>query len=275
MSSPAAQWREALAAWAIPAEILAAAPESPWGYPTALFAGRADAALAQDTPSNEVARAALPAGGVVLDVGCGAGAASLPLAPQAGTLIGVDPSPELLAAFETRARATGRAVQTVAGRWPDSAPQTPPADVVVCHHVVYNVPDLPAFVRALTRHARRRVVLELTYRHPASNLDDLWLRFHGLVRPQEPTADTAEAVLRAMGLAPERRDWAAPISGETFLDPADLVALTRRRLCLPATRDPEIAAALAARDAARAGRPPTRDVVTLWWPGAGGDPPSS
>lgn len=267
MTSLAEQWREALATWAIPAEILAAAPELPWGYPTALFAGRADAAIGQDTPSTVAARAALPAGGVVLDVGCGAGAASLPLAPQAGMLIGVDSSPELLAAFETRARATGRAVDTLEGRWPDVAPQTPPADVVVCHHVVYNVPDLPAFVRALTDHARRRVVLELTYHHPSSTLNDLWLRFHGLVRPQEPTADTAAAVMRALGLAPERRDWAAPISGEALLDPAERVALTRRRLCLPASWDPEIAAALAARDAARAERPPTRDVVTLWWPG--------
>jgi SAM-dependent methyltransferase len=268
MTRPAEQWRAALAAWAIPAEILAAAPESPWGYPTALFAGRADAAIGQDTPSSAAALAALPAGGVVLDVGCGAGAASLPLAPQAGTLIGVDPSAELLAAFATRARATGRSVITLEGRWPDIAAQTPPGDVVVCHHVVYNVPDLPAFVRALTAHARRRVVLELTYHHPASNLNDLWQHFHGIVRPQTPTADTAEAVVRALGLAPERHDWVAPIAGEALLAPADLIALTRRRLCLPATRDLEIAAALDARNAARASRPPTRDVVTLWWPGA-------
>src|SRR5689334_115022 len=92
-------WKQALATWAIPPEILAAAPESPWGYPTALFTRRAEAALAQRTPSAEVALAALPEGGVVLDVGCGAGAASLPLASRAGTLIGVDPSADLLAAF--------------------------------------------------------------------------------------------------------------------------------------------------------------------------------
>ena len=270
MISPAEQWRAALAAWAIPPEILAAAPETPWGYPPGLFAGRADAAIGQHTPSTEVALEALPAGGVVLDIGCGAGAAALPLAAEAGTLIGVDPSPELLAAFETRARATGRAVFTVQGQWPDAAPQTPVADVVVCHHVVYNVPDLPAFVQALTAHARRRVVLELTVRHPLSDLNDLWQHFHDLVRPLEPTADTAEAVVRSLGLIPERRDWEASLLGEALLDPADLVALTRRRLCLPATRDPEIAEALAARD--RAGRPATRHVVTLWWPGTGRAP---
>jgi SAM-dependent methyltransferase len=273
MSSPVEQWQEALAAWAIPAEILAAAPETPWGYSPALFAGRADAAIGQHTPSTAAALAALPPGGVVLDIGCGAGAAALPLAAQAGTLIGVDPSAELLAAFETRARATGRVVHTRQGRWPDSAPQTPVGDVVVCHHVVYNVPDLPAFVRALTGHARRRVVLELTARHPLTDLNDLWLRFHGLVRPLEPTADTAEAVLRALGLAPERADWTAPALGEVSIDPAELVTLTRRRLCLPATRDAEIAEALAAREPA--GGAPTRRVVTLWWPGAGSNLPPS
>ena len=31
------RWREQLDGWAIPAEILAAAPESPWGFPVGLF----------------------------------------------------------------------------------------------------------------------------------------------------------------------------------------------------------------------------------------------
>lgn len=269
----AARWEQDLASWAIPPAILAAAPESPWGYPAALFARRADAALTQETPSKAAARAALPAGGVVLDVGCGAGAASLPLAAQAGALVGVDPSPELLAAFDARARATGCAVQSVLGVWPDSAAATPRADVVVCHHVVYNVPALPAFVQALTAHARARVVLELTARHPLSDINDLWLRFHGLRRPTEPTADTVVAVLREMGLAPERADWEAPAAGPAggFAEPADLVAWTRRRLCLPAERDPEIAAALTERlgDPAGGWRLPPRAVVTLWWTGAG------
>ncbi|HMA36715.1 MAG TPA: methyltransferase domain-containing protein [Chloroflexia bacterium] len=269
----AARWEQALAAWAIPPAILAAAPESPWTFPPALFAARADAARGQQTPSSEVARAALPAGGVVLDVGCGAGAASLPLAAQAGTLIGVDPSADLLAAFAERAAATGRTAQTVQGTWPASAGQTPRADVVVCHHVVYNVPDLPAFVQALTAHARGRVVLELTARHPLSDLNALWLQFHGLVRPGEPTADTVVAVLREMGMAPERRDWTTPASGPAggFAQPADLVAWTRRRLCLPASRDPEIATALAAHlaDPTGAWRLRPRAVVTLWWAGSG------
>src|SRR5258708_5907311 len=86
----AERWTQALAAWAFPAEILAAAPESPWGYPTRVFARRADDRPAAPTPSTERAWEALPEGGSVLDVGCGAGAASLPLATRARHLIGVD-----------------------------------------------------------------------------------------------------------------------------------------------------------------------------------------
>ncbi|MDP9241458.1 MAG: SAM-dependent methyltransferase, partial [Actinomycetota bacterium] len=89
--SAADQWRDELASWAIPDEILAAASESPWGFPVELFRV-ADAVEPSmpDTPSRRRALEALPAGGSVLDVGCGGGAASLALAPPAGRLVGVD-----------------------------------------------------------------------------------------------------------------------------------------------------------------------------------------
>ena len=86
---------------------------------------------------------------------------------------------------------------------------TPAADVAVCHHVIYNVPEPVPFVEALTAHARRRVVLELMPAHPVSNLNDLWMRFHGLRRPTRPTADDFVAVLAEMGIAPGREEWEA------------------------------------------------------------------
>src|SRR5579884_298490 len=103
----ATRWRESLAAWAIPEPILHAAPESPWGFPAEIFTRRADALAAVSTPSTRRALEALPLGGATLDVGCGAGAASLPLAARAGRLMGVDPSPALLDAFRERAEARG------------------------------------------------------------------------------------------------------------------------------------------------------------------------
>ena len=68
------------------------------------------------------------------------------------------------------------------------------ADVVLCHHVLHNVVDLPPFLRALTAAARRGVVVEMLAEHPLAWLDPLWLRFHDLRRPPPATVDDAVAV---------------------------------------------------------------------------------
>ena len=238
-TTAAQQWRDELAGWAIPDDILAAAPESPWGYPVEMF--RASDEPAADTPSRRRALESLPAGGSVLDIGCGGGRASLALVPPAGRLIGVDASAELLAEFVAAADRAGVDHSEVLGTWPDVAPRAPDADVVVCHHVFYNVPELPAFAHMLTAHARRRVVVELTDRHPLAGLGPLWQRFHGISRPAGPGADLAVAVLVEAGI---------DVGVERFVRPsrpADrdvIVALTRRRLCLTADRDPEVDEAL-------------------------------
>jgi SAM-dependent methyltransferase len=266
-----ARWREQLDGWAIPAEILAAAPESPWQFPVGLFRSRARRAGAgPPTPSNLEAARHLPTGGDVLDVGAGAGAASLPLAGDAGRLVGVDESPEMVAAFLAAAGAAGVAAEGVEGRWPEVAGHLGPADVVVCHHVLYNVADLAPFASALTGHARRRVVAELTDRHPLAGLRPLWRRFHDLDRPTGPGADDAVAALAALGLAVDRQDWESQ-ERFGFDDFDELVAFTRRRLCLPAARDPEVAEALLSEGTRQvdgvwvSGQP--RRVTTPSWPG--------
>jgi hypothetical protein len=142
--------------------------------------------------------------------------------------------------------------------------------VAVCHHVVYNVPDPVPFVRALTDHARHRVVLELMPVHPVSNLNDLWVRFHGLERPTRPTADDFVAVLEEAGIHPAREDWEAKDWHAGFTRREDLVAFIRRRLCLTADRDPEIWEAIEDRVVERDGTIglPPRPNVTLWWEGS-------
>jgi SAM-dependent methyltransferase len=270
VGTAAERWRDALERWAIPPSILEAAPESPWGFPVELFASRVDAAVERPTPSNLRAMEALPEGGSVLDVGCGAGAASIPLAERAALLTGVDTSEGMLEEFARRASGAGVRYEAVSGRWPDVASRLEPADVVVCNHVFYNAPDLGPFVVALTAHARERVVVEVTPDHPTSNLNPLWMRFHGLSRPTEPTVGDAMAVVEeAAGIRPSHQIWSAPPSGG-FARTEDLVAWIRRRLCLPASRDPEVADALASdivEEGGLAGFGP-RDVVTLWWPGS-------
>ena len=255
------RWADQLAAWEIPEEILAAAPEPPWGFPTTIFTGPDPEAAG--SPSRHRALEALPEGGTVLDVGVGGGAAGLTLAPPAGRIVGVDESADLLAAFTARAAEAGVVAEAVHGRWPGVSVAVAPADVVVCHHVFYNVPDLADFASALTDHARRRVVVELTDVHPVVGLNALWRHFHGLDRPEGPTAEDAAAVLAEAGIGFGRER--APRPRRHVHDRAARVAFTRRRLCLPVDREPEVAELLD-----RQPEPPPGEVVTLWWDGTAG-----
>ena len=258
------RWREQLAAWAIPDEIVANAPESPWGFATECFRRRGEAAPdPEPTPTTRRALEALPEGGTVLDVGVGGGATSLPLAGRAGSIVGIDQQADMLDGFLANAAAAGVEARAVTGTWPDAAADVEPADVVVAGHVFYNIPELEPFARALDAHARRRVVLELTGAASA-RLD---------ARPVAPiprsrTARRADggrrrAVLGDLGLAADRdeRVVAGGLGSGGFARREDAIHSIRKRLCLPADRDPEIAEALGDR---------LRELDGLWDVGPGG-----
>src|SRR5262245_19014572 len=255
------RWAAALRRWAVPDDLVATAVETPYFFSHAVFSAAADSALdrADDTESDTVAKAALPDRGAVLDVGVGAGAASLRL--PASHLIGVDPDAELLEAFTARAARRGVRSTAIQGAWPDVESRTPMAHVAVCHHVVYNVADLAGLATALTAHAERRVVIELTVVHLMTWLAPYWEALHGIRQPDRPTVDDAVALLTGLGLGVRQQRWRRPVQmiGE---NDADAVARIARRLCLPADRHDELARVLALNP------PPTeRDVVTLWWEG--------
>ena len=268
------RWRADLAAWAIPDSITAAAAESPWVLPRQVFARRADRVTAAPSgPSFERAWAALDPPGSVLDVGSGAGAACLPLLPRVTSLTAVDADADMLEQLSQRAVAAGVTARTVLGRWPETAALAGPADVVTCHHVLYNVAGLAPFVTALTGSARRVVIAEMTAQHPLVSLNDLWLKFHGLRRPVSPTAADVIEILTAMGLRPGHEAWRRP-GGRDYASFDELVDVTRRRLCLPPGRAAEVAEALTESgvdpehpvDLGSSGR----EVVTIWWVGTAG-----
>jgi cyclopropane fatty-acyl-phospholipid synthase-like methyltransferase len=253
------RWSTMLSAWAIPQGLIAAAPASPYFFDPTVFITAADEAIARadDTISDRVARQALPCGGTVLDVGVGAGAASLRLG--ASRVIGVDASGPMLAAFTERAARLGIAATAVHGSWPDVAEQAPRCDVVVCHHVAYNVADLASFALALSDKAVARVVVELTARHPMAWLAPYWEALHGLAQPEGPTADDAVAVLESLGFTVHQQRWSRRIQmiGETG---DEQMARIARRLCLPEWRWDELRAVLRRRPP-----PVERQVVTVWW----------
>jgi precorrin-6B methylase 2 len=264
-------WADDLAAWRIPEPIMAAVHESPWVLPTEVFSRRADRQLADPTgPSYVHALAALPEGGSVIDVGAGGGAASLPLAPRMAWLTAIDSHEPLLDDLTRRAVPLGIELCTVHGCWPDVAAGVPAADVVVCHHVVYNVADLAPFVTALTSHARRRVVLEVTNRHPLTALNPYWREFHDLHRPTGPTADQILELLRSLGIPTKAERWTRQPAAE-YQSFTTLVDVTRRRLCLPPHRAADVAAALRRNGISEHLLPDLgssgEDLITIWWPG--------
>jgi SAM-dependent methyltransferase len=257
--SPAAdRWRREVQGWDIPPAILAAAPDDPWRYRASRFA--ASDVDPADTPSMLAALGLLADGGSLLDVGCGGGRSSLPIAGATTAVTGVDAQPAMLRLFADAAAARGVAATVVAGRWPDVAPCVDVADVVVCHHVAYNVVDIAPFLAALDDHGRRGVVLEVTAVHPQQPMSWLWARVWGVRRPSGPTASLLVDVVAAAGRTPTAVGWHRP----SRHDPggrADLVAEVRRRLCLTADRDAELDAMLPA-----APRLAVEQVVTISWP---------
>jgi SAM-dependent methyltransferase len=265
------RWRADLAAWAIPEHITAAVSESPWVLPRQVFARRADRlAGAPCGPSYEREWAALDPPGSVLDVGAGAGAACLPLLRRATSLTAVDTDPGMLELLSQRAWSLGIKAGQVLGSWPSVAAQAPPADLVTCHHVLYNAPEPVPFLAELTSHARRQVVVETTTKHPLTTLNPFWLKFHGLRRPVAPTAADLIEILTAMGLRPRSEKWTRP-GGPDYASFDELVDVTRRRLCLPPQRAGDVSAALV-EAGIDPGHPADlgssgREVVTIWWDG--------
>ena len=265
------RWQAELAAWAIPEHITAAVADSPWVLPRQVFARRADRLAAAPTgPSYEREWAALDPAGTVLDVGSGAGAASLPLLARCTGLTAVDTDAEMLRLLGERASRAGVAARLIQGTWPDVAAEAGRADVVTCHHVTYNVAAIEPFLAALTAAACRSVIVEMTATHPLTSLNDLWLRFHGLRRPDGPTAADLLAILAALGIEAGHVTWQRP-GGADYASFAELAEVTRRRLCLPPDRVADVASALT-----EAGVDPEhpvdlgssgREVVTIWWPG--------
>ena len=254
-TSAFARWASALPEWGIPRAILDAAPQSPWIHPVSSFTPGDDVHV--DVPSRLRALESLPQGGSVLDVGCGGGRAAFGLVPPAGRVVGVDHQQGMLDVFAEQAARREVACETILGDWPDVADRTPVCDVVVCHHVFYNVADLRPFVEALTSHARRRVVVEIPQHHPRSSLTPLWRHFWNLERPVAPTHVDALEAVRETGVDAHLEEFTQPLPAGAISD--EQVANTRIRLCLSPDRDDEVRASLAA--------PPVteRRLAALWW----------
>jgi hypothetical protein len=100
--------------------------------------------------------------------------------------------------------------------------------------------------------------MELTTVHPQSTLAPLWRHFWGIDRPLAPTAADALAVIKeVVGEPVSSQSWSRDL---VVREPNEAVPWIRRRLCLPASADVDIAA--------RLGSHPQlfpAEVITVWW----------
>ncbi len=248
-------WRENLETWAIPQEILDQAPESPWIHPPVLFQ---IPKLIEMTPSHQIAFEALPENGTILDVGCGGGLAAFAMGKKAAKVIGVDHQSAMLEMFTENARSRNIDSEVHLGFWPEISTKVEKADVAVAHHVVYNVPDIIPFLRAMNLHAKKRVVIEMPQQHPLSNLSSAWKHFWKLERPNKPTPEDLVKVLLEMGIMAHLKSWSAPVRAGQELE--ELIEFTRIRLCLNKSSEGEIRSFLQANP-----QPTVRDLATIWW----------
>jgi SAM-dependent methyltransferase len=255
MSTAAEQWKLDLASWAIPQEILDQAVEKPWIHPPALFE---IPEVIGDSLSHQRAREAMPIGGTVLDIGCGGGVATFAITPPAQHVIGVDEQEAMLELYKRNAHKYGVTVETVLGQWPAVADQTPIADVVTVHHVVFNVGEIAPFLKELNSHARKRVVIEAPVVHPMSNMSDGWKHFWNIIRPTVPHAGDLINVLEEMGIKANVEYFESEILLDKKVEGAN--GFIRRRLCLPEERQGEIDAFLEANP-----RPDRRQLAVIWW----------
>lgn len=255
MTSAADHWRQSLDAWAIPDEILAMAEESPWIHPLELFLVPD---VIESSPSHDRAREALRDGSNVLDVGCGAGIAAFALTPPAAHVIGVDHQTQMLVEFRKNAEKRGVTCTTIEGLWPAVVNETPHADVVTAHHVVYNVSDIVPFLGALDDHARIRVVLEMPDHHPLAPMSTAWRHFWQLERPLAPTSLDLIDVLHEMDIDAHRQSWNGAMRAGQSLEQA--AHFMRIRLCLPQSREDEVRDFLATQPESS-----VRALSTIWW----------
>jgi SAM-dependent methyltransferase len=263
----AARWKALLEAWALPPELFAAVPDSPYEWPAGLWR-RQPGAGAAATPTGRALADLLPPGGSLLDVGAGTGRVSLPPASRGHPITAVEPNPGMTAILRKEAEAARVEVRVIEGAWPAVAPRVERHDVALAAHVAYDVADLAPFLLALHGAARCGVVLEAGERHPWSGLTKYYRALHGLDRPDGPTSDLLiEFVEEVLGISPQVERWIAP-ARLRFADLQELVELYRRRLVVPLERSAELADLLAPDVVEEDGwlsLGGEGGLVTLWW----------
>ena len=87
----------------------------------------------------------------VLDLGCGTGSLAVVLAAAGYEVTGIERSAQMLVAARAKATSAGVSVQFVRGDVADPPSALATADVVLCRHVLWSLPDQEAVVARWTQ----------------------------------------------------------------------------------------------------------------------------
>ena len=137
----------------------------------------------------------------MLDVGAGGGRFALPMALKSKSVATVEPSDAMVEQLRSGMDEAGVSnVSVVHKVWEEA--KVEPADIVICAHVVYGVAKIEPFLRKLTTHARRRVLV-LAFTHPPiSRFSPFWKPVHGEERIEMPALPEIVNVLWEMDIYP-------------------------------------------------------------------------
>ena len=164
----------------------------------------------------------------VLDVGAGAGRIALPLAQKCRQVAAVEPSEGMRERLADTAEKWGvKNLKIIAASWEDARAE--PADVAVCSHVLYTVPEPVPFVRKLEAHARRLVVVVMFEKPAAAAFFPLWPLVHDEERRALPCLPEFEKLLEEIGVK-YARTRLPPRDPRGFEDADQAVAESMARL---------------------------------------------
>ena len=124
---------------------------------------------------------------------------ALPLAFSCRHVVAVEPSPSMSTALvQQAASADIKNISPVQSTWQDAEVER--ADVIICCHVVYTVPDIEPFVRKLGTHADKIIVV-LYDAPPQSQIHAVWKQVHDEERLFLPSLPELREVLTELGIA--------------------------------------------------------------------------
>ena len=270
-STAARRWRSQLAAWEIPDRLLEQADESPYGWPAELWRRRTleSRRRREVTPTTSLVRHMMGPDGALIDVGAGTGRSCLPYARAGHRVMAVEKNPGMAAGLREEADSEGLEVEVVVGAWPEAASRTAAASVALSSHVVYDVPEIAPFLRALDEYGRHGVVLEMTDVHPWTKMNHLYRAIHGLERPDGPSVeDLVEVISAEVGCEVGVVRWErAP--DLWFVSWQEILDYYGKRVVVPGARRPELRPLLEESVERKGDRlyvdEGPRSFATLWW----------